>query len=247
MQRKIAALAGLLGLLASGCAGSANGQASASRAPDLGSDAVYNPEIDASNFVDRVDNTYFPLEPGTKFVLEGRTEEGLEHEEIIVTEETKEILGVTTTVVHDEITIRGKLFEDTFDWYAQDAQGNVWYFGEDTKSYNGKKVSTEGSWEAGVDGAEPGIIMPADPQVTDSFRQEYYAGHAEDMAWVVEVGQKATTPTGHFTDVVNTLEWTPLEPKVVVQKSYAPGVGIIKETGLAGGLEQFGLLDISQA
>ena len=247
MRMMIAGTIGLLGLLASACTGSTKTQASAEPAPAPAPGTEYNAEIDPSNFVARVDNPYLPFIPATKFVLEGRTDEGLEHEEVIVTDDTKEILGVTTTVVHDQITIKGKLFEDTLDWYAQDAQGNVWYFGEDTKSYSGNKVSTEGSWEAGVDGAEAGIIMPADPQVTDSFRQEFYAGHAEDMGWVVEVGQKASTPAGAFTDVVNTLEWTPLEPKVVVQKSYAPGVGIIKETGLAGGLEQFELLEVSPA
>lgn len=246
MERKTVITVLLAALLASACSSGPGTSEAPAPPPKTASATGYHPEIDPANFVRVVDNHYFPLVPGTKFTLEGKTEEGLEHQEAVVTNDTKQILGVATTVVHDSITIKGELAEDTFDWYAQDAQGNVWYFGEDTKSYAGGKVSTEGSWEAGVDGAEPGIIMPASPQVTDSFRQEYLAGQAEDMFWIVAVGQKASTPYKEFNDVVVSLEWTPLEPKVVTQKVYAPGIGIVKETGLAGGLEQFELLDVTQ-
>jgi hypothetical protein len=191
--------------------------------------------IDPGRFVDVIDNPLFPLVPGTIYKLQGETEDGIEKERIKVTHRTKTILGVTTTVVKDVARVKGKIVELTFDWYAQDEEGNVWYFGEDTAEYeNGKVVSTEGSWEAGVDGAEAGIIMNANPEITDSYRQEFYKDHAEDMYWVVATGESVTVPAGRFKDAVRTLEWTPLEPKIVVQKFYAPGVGLIAERALSG-------------
>ena len=131
--------------------------------------------------IENIDNPYTTLTPGTTFTYESVTEEGTEEDIVVVTNETKEILGVTATVVRDTVTLDGELIEDTFDWFAQDKEGNVWYLGEDTKEYeNGEVVTTEGSWEAGVDGAEAGIVMLADPQVGDTYRQEWYPGHAED-------------------------------------------------------------------
>ncbi len=141
----------------------------------------YQPTIDAANFVDVVDNPFFPLVPGTVYTFEGSGE----HVVVTVTHDTKEILGITTTVVHDQVTVDGAVTEDTTDWYAQDAAGNVWYMGEQTAEYeNGVVTSTEGTWEAGVDGAQPGIVMLADPQVGDTYRQEWYEGQAEDLAKV---------------------------------------------------------------
>ena len=126
--------------------------------------------------------------------------------------------GVRARIVRDTVTQRGRVIEDTFDWYAQDARGNVWYLGEDTKEYeNGKVVSTKGSWEAGVDGARAGLIMPADPRPGMRYRQEYLAGEAEDKARVVSV----------FEDSVLTRDWTPLEPKRFEYKLYARGVGTV--------------------
>jgi hypothetical protein len=135
--------------------------------------------------------------------------------------------------VHDEVT------EDTYDWYAQDRDGNVWYMGEDSKDYeNGQVKSTEGSWEAGVHGALPGIVMQAHPAVGQAYRQEYYKGQAEDMAEVAQVGTTKAIALGQYTDVVVIKEWNPLEPDVVEQKYYAPGVGVIAEETLKGGDEK---------
>jgi hypothetical protein len=209
------------------------------------SGAAYSPEIDRGNFVATIDNPLFPLEPGTVFKLKGETEDGIEKETITVTDRTKEVMGVTTTVVKDTVRVDGEIAEDTFDWYAQDETGNVWYFGEDTAEYeNGKVVSREGSWEAGVDGALPGIIISAGPQVTDSFRQEHYEGEAEDMFWVVATRDSLSTPFGDFDDVVQVLEWTPLEPNIVVKKVYAPGVGLVFERALSGPKEIVELTEV---
>lgn len=205
----------------------------------------YEVDIDPADFDERIDNPYFPLEPGTVFRLRGETEDGLEREKITVTARTKEILGVTTTVVEDVIRVHGELAEFTYDWYAQDRDGNVWYFGEDTTEYeDGKVVTREGSWESGVDGAAPGIIMSADPEVTDSYRMEYYEDHAEDMYWVVATGGSKRVPFGGFDDVVRTLEWSPLEPRIVVEKFYAPGIGLLAERALSGPKEAVELLDV---
>jgi hypothetical protein len=203
----------------------------------------YSVEINPDDFVKTIDNPYFPLEPGTKWVLKGETDQGREVDTIRVLEKTREVMGVTTTVVLDIVTINGELAEKTWDWYAQDSAGNVWYFGENTADYeNGKKVGTAGAWEAGVDGALPGIIMAAEPKVTDSFRQEFYKGHALDMFWVVRTDVTKKTPYGRFDNAVHTLEWSPLEPDVIVEKYHARGVGLIAEKALAGGKEIFELV-----
>ncbi len=140
-------------------------------------DEPYNPVIDPANFVAGVDNPYFPLVPGTKFVYEGLSDGEMEHNEVVVTHDTRDILGVTCVVVHDTVSVAGVVIEDTYDWYAQDKDGNVWYMGEDTKEYeDGEVVSTEGSWEAGVDNAKPGVIMWAAPQPGEPYYQEYYEG-----------------------------------------------------------------------
>ena len=147
-------------------------------------------------------------------------------------------MGIEARVVHDVVTEDGALVEDTYDWYAQDAEGNVWYFGEDTTSYEDGESSKEGSWEAGVDGALPGIVMPAQPVVTDvGYRQEYLAGKAEDMGQVIATSGTATTPTGEVTDVVVIRDWTPLEPEVVEEKTYARGIGVVREVMVSGGSE----------
>ncbi|MBI3961123.1 MAG: hypothetical protein HY335_00085 [Deinococcus sp.] len=189
-------------------------------------DQGYNPLIDPANFVRTVDNPFFPLTPGTTFVYEAITPEGTERVEVFVTPETKDILGVTCTVVRDTVTLDGELVEDTLDWYAQDRDGNVWYFGESARNYeDGVLVSTEGSWEAGVDGAKPGIIMEANPQVGDRYRQEYYVGVAEDMAAVVSLTESVTVPYGSFTNCLKTEDFTPLDPSVIEYKFYCSGVG----------------------
>ena len=205
----------------------------------------YEVDIDRGDFVTQIDNPYFPLVPGTVFELKGETEDGVERETITVTHRTREVMGVRTTVIKDVIRVDGKIAEYTYDWYAQDKDGNVWYFGENTAEMeNGKVVNRHGSWEAGVDGAMPGIIMNADPQVLDSHRQEYYAGEAEDMYWVVADHEIVSAPAGTFDDAIRTLEWNPLEPRIIVEKFYAPDVGLVAERALSGGTEVVELLSI---
>jgi hypothetical protein len=189
----------------------------------------YHPAIDPANFQSTIDNPYLPLVPGTIFKLVekegGETRDNL----ITVTNDTKQIMGVTCVVVRDEVRVKGVIKEDTFDWYAQDKLGNVWYFGEDTKEFGPRgSVSTEGSWEAGVHGAQPGIIMPAQPTPgTPAYRQEYGRGVAEDMGQVVAIHDRVTVPYGTFTDCVRTREWSLLESGTE-KKWYARGVGVVR-------------------
>src|SRR6266508_367450 len=186
-------------------------------------------QLDPGNFVSEVTNPYFPLDPGTTFIYQGETEGAPTRDVMTVTSDTKVILGVTTIVVHDQAYEDGVLVEDTFDWYAQDKAGNVWYFGEDTKELdeNGNVISTEGSWEAGVDGAEPGIIMLVHPQVGDRYYQEFYPGVAEDQAKVLSLDASVCVAYGCFNNILVTKDWTQLEPGVVENKYYAKNVGFI--------------------
>lgn len=209
-------------------------------------DAAYSPSIDKANFVKAIDNPYFPLKPGTKFVYEGVRSEGKEHNEVQVTNETKEIIGVNCVVVRDNVTLNGKLIEKTLDWYAQDKNGNVWYFGEDAKEYeNGTIIGTKGSWEAGVDGAKPGIVMEAKPQVGNTYRQEYYKGAAEDMAEVLSLNESVSVPYGSFKKCLMTKEWTGLDPGVVENKYYATGIGPIMTAMVEGGSERTELVNFN--
>jgi hypothetical protein len=194
-------------------------------------DSSYTVDIDPVNFVTAVDNAYLPLIPGTTRIYQGQMEDGLERIEVTVLHETRVVMGVTTTVVRDRAYLNGELIEDTFDWLAQDKEGNVWYFGEVVDNYeDGVLVDHHGSWEAGVDGALPGILMYANPvsHMDIPYRQEYYAGEAEDMAQILNVGETAVVPFGSFENVLQTKDWTPLEPDVVEYKFYAQGVGVIK-------------------
>ena len=196
---------------------------------------AYAPHIKPADFTTKLDNEYFPLKPGTTFVYEGGAERG----EMTVTYDTKEVMGVECVVVDDRGYEAGKLVEKTYDWFAQDKQGTVWYFGEDTKEYeNGEVVSTKGSWEAGVDGAKPGIIMPSDPKVGHSYHQEYYPGEAMDMARVLSLKASVTLPYGSFDHVLETREWTPLQPGFSEKKYYVRGVGPL------GNPRDLGLVDV---
>jgi hypothetical protein len=197
-----------------------------------GSDPV---TLDPANFVAIVDNPYWPLPAGATWSYVETAADGTEQDiSIEVLAETREILGIAATIVHDQVTEDGELVEDTFDWYAQDAAGNVWYLGEDTKEYaNGEVSSTEGSWEAGVDGAQPGDEMPAAPETGQAYRQEYLAGEAEDIAKIIAVGELVALPGESYSDVVVTREVTSLEPDLLEYKFYAPGVGLVLETGLS--------------
>ena len=191
---------------------------------------VFEPgDFDASSST--VDNQFWPIEPETIWVYEGETEDGSERIVVTVLEETREVAGVETRVLLDRVFLEGKLIEETFDWYAQDTSGNIWYFGEESfEIEDGKVVSTAGSWEAGVDGALPGHIMLADPQVGDAYRQEFYEGEAEDMGEVTALDATVTLESGEvFTDLLQTLEWTPLDPEAVENKYYATDIGLVRE------------------
>ena len=197
-------------------------------------------ELDPADFTTEIDNRYWPMRPGTRWVYRETDAEGAEQRDVVtVTNETREVMGVEARVVHDVVTEDGELVEDTFDWYAQDADGNVWYLGEDTKEYeDGKVATTAGSWEAGVDGALPGVIVPAEPEVGMTYRQEHYAGEAEDAAEILSLSERAGVPYGSFEDVLLTKDFTPLEPDVLEYKLYAPGVGPVLAIGVSGGSDR---------
>ncbi|MBI5500388.1 MAG: hypothetical protein HY907_09105 [Deltaproteobacteria bacterium] len=195
-------------------------------------DTTYQPVIDPANFVAVVDNPLYPLVPGTTYTYEA----GDETIVVAVTNETKLVQGVTCIVVRDTVTVAGEVTEDTFDWYAQDRDGNVWYMGEDTKEYeDGVVVSTEGSWQAGVDGAKAGIIMKASPAVGDSYRQEYLPCEAEDEAEVIATDEPVTVPAGSYLHCLRTHDSTRLEPALNEDKYYCPGIGVALEINLNTG------------
>jgi len=211
----------------------------------IGSGADYNPAINPADFTGKIDNKYFPLVPGTIFVYEGISEKGKEHSEMSVEDQTKSILGITCAVVEDIVTADGQIIEKTLDWYAQDKNGNVWYFGEDSKEYkDGKVIGTTGSWEAGVKGAKPGIIMEANPKIGDTYRQEYLKSEAEDMADILSLSESASVKYGSFADCLKTRDYTSLEPDVVENKYFAPGVGEVLITLEKGGTERMELIKI---
>jgi hypothetical protein len=204
-------------------------------------------ELDPTDFTTEIDNPYWPMRPGARWVYRETGSEGAEQRVVVtVTNETREVLGIEARVVHDVVTEDGEVVEDTFDWYAQDADGNVWYLGEDTKEYEGGEVATTaGSWEAGVDGALAGVIVPAEPAVGMTYRQEHYAGEAEDAAEVLSLSERAEVPYGSFTDVLLTKDFTPLEPQVLEYKLYAPGVGPVLALGVSGGSGREELLQLT--
>jgi hypothetical protein len=194
-------------------------------------DTNYNPVIKPENFVDSVTNNYFPLRPGTVYTYQSQTGDGLETIVVTVLADTKIVAGVKCTVVRDVVSLGGQMIEDTYDWYAQDKDGNVWYMGEDVSNYeNGVLVDKEGSFEAGIDGAKPGITMLAHPVLEMPYRQEYYFNHAEDWGKVVAVGVSVSTTYGPFAGCLKTADWNALEPDSPLEyKYYAPEVGLVRE------------------
>ena len=210
-----------------------------------GGDAT-SPRAAHTTFVRGVDNPWFPLKPGTTFVYTGGKDGRQGRDVVTVTSRTKRIRGVDCTEVDDRLYLAGKLAERTTDWYAQDARGNVWYFGEATAELNaaGRVTSREGSWLAGVDGARAGIFMPAHPEVGASFRQEYYQGHAEDHFTVLSVSASVVVPYTASAHALRTKEWTPLEPDTIDHKLYIRGVGLAKEETIKGGDELWQLDDV---
>ena len=218
------------------------------------------PAVDSANFYNNLDepflinNPYLPLEPGTILIYESETEEGLTREVFDVTYDTLDILGVTCTVVHDQafVNVEGEwiLLEDTHDWHAQDNDGNVWYFGEDTLEYlydaswNLVGTSTEGSWKAGVDGATAGIVMLAFPSPGISYRQEFLEGVAEDQAKILRLNARVSIGYCDFNDCLETKEWTRLEPGAIEHKFYAPEIGLVYIEELKGKTVKTELVEI---
>jgi hypothetical protein len=215
-----------LGILAASMALAAVGAA--------GKDGEYRPEIDPANFTHVISNPYFPLVPGTTFTFTEKDGRETRENKITVTHETKTIMGVKCVVVHDTVTLDGVLKEDTLDWYAQDRQGAVWYFGEATREFkSGGRVLTAGSWEAGVNGAQPGMVMPARPRVGERYRQEYAANEAEDIGQIAALEETVTVPFGTFNGCVRTREWSMLESGTS-KKWYAKGIGLVRAECTSG-------------
>lgn len=196
-------------------------------------------------FVAGFSNEFVAFEIGKVFIYEGETEDGMETIKVTVTDATKEIMGVITTVVTDSAWLDGELIEATDDWFAEDSDGNVWYFGEYSEEWEeGELVGTEGSWEAGVDEALPGILMPGQPQMGMKYQQEYYEDEAQDMAMVINLNKTVEIDYGSFEGCLETMEWTPLEPGEREHKFYKSGVGLVMELKPKGGREVVELVDI---
>lgn len=200
----------------------------------------------ASSFSARVNNPWFPLLPGTRYVYTGVKDGKRSRDVMVVTHATRTIDGISCVAVSDKLYLLGRLEERTTDWYSQDARGNVWYFGERTAELDahGQVTSTEGTWTAGVAGAQPGIYMPADPSVGQSGRQEYYKGHAEDHFKVI--GRFNTVSPRGAANIVLTSETTPLEPGTVDHKMYVRGIGTVLEQTEKGGNERNELVSVTK-
>jgi hypothetical protein len=194
----------------------------------VGIGAKYQPRIDPSDFQSQITNPYFPLVPGTRYEYLETVFGETFNRETTVTSETKTIMGIKCVSVHEVLTSKGEVKEDTYDWYAQDKKGAVWYFGEATIEIKpGRRRSSAGSWEAGVGGALPGIVMPAEAKASEPYKQEYYPNWAEDMGQIVAVGETVTVPAGTFTNCLRTREWSLLESGSE-KRWYAPQVGLVR-------------------
>jgi hypothetical protein len=231
-----------LSVMAFGCGSNGDSDTSAGGQLPQGSEKV---DLDPTDFTTRIDNRYWPMVPRSRWVYRETDSEGsVQRVVVTVTNKTKRIAnGIEARVVRDVVTEGGEPVEVTDDWYAQDSAGNVWYLGEDTTEYeNGKPATTKGSFEAGVDGAQPGIAVPGDPEPGMTYRQEYYAGEAEDKGEVVGLDEQVEVPAGHFGSVLMTKDTNPLEPRVLEFKFYAPGVGPVLAVSASGGSDREELL-----
>jgi hypothetical protein len=250
--RSMASTIALLVLLGSGCGSSGGGNSSPTTAASTSASSLapvhgtYSPSIDPANFVATIDNRYLPFKPGMGFHYKGIRGNTPQTDDEVVTHQTKQILGVRCTVVRDTVSERGSPVERTFDWYAQDKQGNVWYMGEDALELkHGHFAKASDSWESEVNGAKPGIIMPGDPRPGDAYRQEYYPpGKALDQARVLGSNGSVKVPYGAFKGVLVTSERSPLEPQTE-QKYYAAGLGEVEERVVKGHHEQFELVSVT--
>jgi hypothetical protein len=245
MRKNTIALASSMVLLAASSTSGATAPAGSSPAPIHGK---YAPKIDPANFVAAVDNPYFPLKRGTALHFKGFRDKTPQTDEVVVTSRTVVILGVKCTAVRDTVSEHGKPVERTFDFYAQDKQGNVWYMGEDSyERKNGKFAKASDSWRGGVNGAKPGIIMLAHPRAGVSYRQEYYPpGEALDQATVVGYRSSLKVPYGTFKHVLVTRDVSPIEPQTE-HKFYAAGIGEIAEKIVKGGHEAFQLVSVTRS
>ena len=243
-HRVLNALAGIAVVAA--CSGGSDESTTGSRELPHGGQAM---KLDPKDFSTTIDNSYLPLVPGTQMTYRAVDEEGTPSTiTVTVTDQTKKIAnGVTARVVRDTAREDGGVVEDTRDWYAQDSQGNVWYLGEDTATFeNGKLDSTEGSFEAGVDGAQAGVAMPAHPKPGPVYRQEYYKGHAEDNGQVLSTREMVDVGNDHYDSVLLTKDTSAIEPDVLEYKFYAPGVGTVLALDIAGGSEREELVSVKK-
>jgi len=240
----IAIAAALFRIVAAGCNandGQNAGSDQSSKGPGSAQDLPQGAEpvsLDPKDFTTRIDNSYWPMDPGKRWTYREIDEEGVELKVVVtVSEQTEKMAnGVTARVVRDTVTEDGELIEDTFDWYAQDKDGNIWYLGENAAEFeNGKLITKGGSFEAGVDGAQPGIIMPADPKDGMQYRQEYYKGEAEDNGEVLSTDEMVQSPYGQFDNALLTKDTNAIEPNVLEYKLYAKGVGPVLTLGVSGG------------
>jgi len=244
-RRPVAVLAAVTALGLGACGQPAGGGTAPSSVLPRGDEAV---RLVPADFSADVTNRFWPLRPGAVWRYDSVDADGTtQHVEVTVLDETYTVAaGIEARVVHDVVMQDGALFEDTRDYYAQDADGNVWYLGEQTTEYPpGEPPSTEGSWEAGVDGAQPGVAVPADPHPGLTYRQEYLKDAAEDRAVVLSTDEMVQTPSGHWAHALLTRETTPLEPDVAELKFYVPGVGQVLTLQTSGGSEREALVGIS--
>jgi hypothetical protein len=242
MIRSLVVASAVLALAACGGGGSKSSSSSASL--PQGTKPV---NLDPSDFTTNIDNTYWPMHPGNHWVYREVENGEAQRVDVTVTNRTKMLGGIEARVVHDRVSRNGETLENTYDWYAQDAQGNLWYLGEDTAEYaNGKLKTKEGSWAYGVDGAQPGVIVPAHPKQGTKYREEYYAGHAEDAAEVLNVGSQVQVPFGRFRDALLTRNFSSIEQTVEEMKLYAKGVGPVMELLVSGGSGRTELLSYTK-
>jgi hypothetical protein len=248
MIRRVGRVAGVVGLVAAalGVVPSSAAAGSSCTLPRFGPGPSYHPHINPADFSPHVTNELFPLTPGKILVYTGIKDGKKALDLFAPSRRTRMIAGVRTRVVEDRGYLSNVLEERTSDYYAQDRCGNVWYFGEDTATLDrhGRVVDTEGSWHAGVDGAQPGVFMQAHPQLGRRFRQEWYQGQAEDVVKVIDRSAAVTVPYGRFRHALRTAEWTALEPEVLDNKYYVKGIGEVAELAVRGPREEFRLVEL---
>src|SRR6476619_5850286 len=243
MIRSIAVAIAVLALAACGGEGSKSKSSSASGLPQ-GTKPV---KLDPAEFTTNIDNPYWPMRPGSHWVYREVENGETQRVDVTVTNQTKTLEGIEARVVHDRVSRNGETLENTYDWYAQDSAGNLWYLGEDTAEYeNGKLKTKAGTWSAGVDGAEPGVVVPASPKQGMRYREEYYAGHAEDGAEVLSVSSQVQVPFGRFQNALLTRNFSAIEPTVEEMKLYAKGVGPVMELLVSGGAGRTELLSFTR-